>query len=259
MVIHSQPSAGTAPASRTSFDASWRGFGGIHGGLVVAALADAAAVELDATPTAVSAHLYAPVPPGEFRVDVAVEHGGRSASARCSIAGCATALVRLDRSPETTTVWPGRPALPDIAPESLPPLEIPVDFVPFSQYLDIRPVNSARPFAGGDVPEFDVWIRLTADLAFAPHETAAVLLDALPPALYATRTTPDPIPTIEFSAHFPPGAPASAWYRLRQRTVWATSDLCVDESELHTATGELAGQARQLRRILDATAPDPAR
>ncbi|MFC9789785.1 thioesterase family protein [Rhodococcus sp. NPDC127528] len=243
----------------TTFDSSWRGFGGIHGGLVVGALAHAAAVELDATPTAVSAHLNAPVPPGEFRIDVAVEHRGRStASARCSIAGCATALVRLDRSPESTTLWPGPPTLPETDPESLPPLEIPVDFVPFSQYLDIRPVNSARPFAGGDVPEFDVWIRLTTDIAFTPQETAAVLLDALPPALYATRTTPDAIPTIEFSAHFRPGAPASTWYRLRQRTVWATAELCVDESELHTATGELAGQARQLRRILDGAAPTTA-
>ncbi|MFD4180545.1 thioesterase family protein [Rhodococcus sp. NPDC058514] len=243
----------TNTAFPTTFDDSWRGFGGIHGGLVVATLLHAAAVELDATPTAVSAHLYAPVRPGDFRVDVDVEHAGRSASARSSIAGSATALVRLARSPGTTTTWPPADAAAPPDPESLPALEIPVDFVPFSQYLDIRPINSARPFAGGEVPEFDVWIRLTADIDFTPQESAAVLLDALPPGLYATRTTPEPIPTIEFSAHFPPGAPASRWYRLRHRTAWATEDLCVDESELRTATGELAGQARQLRRILSAT------
>ncbi|MFC7446337.1 thioesterase family protein [Rhodococcus daqingensis] len=246
--------ATTNTAFPTTFDDSWRGFGGIHGGLVVASLLRAAAVRLHATPTAVSAHLYAPVPPGEFRVEVDVEHAGRSASARSSIAGSATALVRLARSPRTAPAWPPPAATeshPD--PESLAALEIPVDFVPFSQYLDIRPINSARPFAGGETPEFDVWIRLTADIDFAPQEVAAVLLDALPPGLYATRTAPVPIPTIEFSAHFPPSAPASRWYRLRHRTVWATEDLCVDEAELHTATGELAGQARQLRRILGGT------
>ncbi|SEL60434.1 thioesterase family protein [Rhodococcus maanshanensis] len=244
----------TNTAFPTIFDDSWRGFGGIHGGLVVAALLRGAAGALDATPIAVTAHLYAPVPAGPFTVDAEVLRGGRSAGVRTRLGEAATAVVRLARTPDTTLRWPPGPAaVSEVDPESLPPLEIPVDFVPFSQYLDIRPINSARPFAGGETPEFDVWIRLTADIDFAPQELAAVLLDALPPGLYATRTAPVPIPTIEFSAHFPPAAPASRWYRLRHRTVWATDDLCVDEAELHTATGELAGQARQLRRILGGT------
>jgi len=241
----------TTTAFPTSFDESWRGFGGIHGGLVVAALLRGAARALDATPVAVTAHLYAPVAAGPLTVDAEVVMGGRSAGVRARLGDAATAGVRLARSPGTTVAWPPGPVSPpDVDPETLPPLEIPVDFVPFSQYLDIRPINSARPFAGGETPEFDVWIRLTADIDLTPQETAAVLLDALPPGLYATRTAPVPIPTIEFSAHFPPGTPPSRWYRLRHRTAWATDDLCVDEAELHTETGELAGQARQLRRIL---------
>ncbi|MDV6273053.1 thioesterase family protein [Rhodococcus erythropolis] len=151
---------------------------------------------------------------------------------------------------------PGPPCPSGADPSTLPPLEIPVDFVPFAQHLDIRPINSARPFAGGDSPEFDVWIRLLSDLDFTAQERAAVLLDALPPGLFATLTMPMAIPTIEFTAHFVPEhiaalpQPPSQWYRLRHGTVWATDTLCVDESELFDSTGRLAARARQLRRIL---------
>ncbi|XGU19660.1 hypothetical protein ACETU7_33950 [Rhodococcus sp. 3Y1] len=54
------------------------------------------------------------------------------------------------------------------------------------------------------LPEFDVWIRLLTDLDFTAQERAAVLLDALPPGLFATLTMPVAIPTIEFTAHFTP-------------------------------------------------------
>jgi len=94
-----------------------------------------------------------------------------------------------------------------------------------------------------------VWIRLLDEPdALTPAEQAVILLDALPPGLFAVRTTPVLIPTAEFTVHLAPFDP-SPWYRLRHHTTWATDDLCVDETELFTITGELAAQARQLRRI----------
>ncbi|MFZ2173687.1 MAG: thioesterase family protein [Rhodococcus sp. (in: high G+C Gram-positive bacteria)] len=233
------------------FDSTWRGFGGVHGGLVVASMVHAATAESGAVPVSASAHFTRPVQPGPVDVRVDVEHGGRTPSVRTAMGDSANGMVRLTRTPGLTT-WPPVPRdFDNVDPESLSPLEIPVDFVPFSQYLDIRPVNVARPFAGGDVPEFEVWIRLVTPIAFTTAERAAVLLDALPPGLFATFTTPVPIPTVEFTAHFSPVSTSRTdWHHLRNRTVWATGDLCVDESELFTSSGHLVGQARQVRRIL---------
>lgn len=234
----------------TDFDDTWRAFDGIHGGLVLASMLRAAAVETDAVPVAATAHFNSPVRPGPIRTVVRPGPAGRTPGVHVSIDDSAKALVRLSR-----TICPAvhAPTI-DIAadPDSLPTLDIPIDFVPFSQHLDIRPINAARPFAGGPDPEFDVWIRLRPTLDVAGVERAAILLDALPPGLFATRTTPVPIPTIELTTHFAPGVHASRgpWHRLRHRTVWWTSDQCVDETELFTADGELAAQARQLRRIL---------
>ncbi|CAM3004014.1 thioesterase family protein [Prescottella defluvii] len=232
------------------FDDSWRAFDGIHGGMVLAAMLRAAAVETGAVPAAATAHFYAPVRPGPIETTVRVGPPGRSAGVQVGIGTVASALVRMSRGSAAAQCAPTVEAV--AYPEELAKLEIPIDFVPFAQHLDIRPINAARPFAGGSDPEFDVWIRLGPGLEFTGVERAAILLDALPPGLFATRTAPIPIPTVELTAHFAPAAGASGgpWHRLRHRTVWWTSDECVDETELFTADGELAAQARQLRRIL---------
>ncbi|PTR31079.1 acyl-CoA thioesterase [Rhodococcus sp. OK519] len=234
----------------THFDDTWRAFDGIHGGLVLASMLRAAAVETDAVPVAATAHFNSPVRPGPIRTAVRSDTGGRTPGVHVSIDDAATALVRLSRSTSPAAHAPTVDA--DFDPDSLAVLDIPIDFVPFSQHLDIRPINAARPFAGGSDPEFDVWIRLRPTLDVTGTERAAILLDALPPGLFATLTAPVSIPTVELTVHFAPGVhrPGGEWHRLRHRTVWWTSALCVDETELFTADGELAAQARQLRRIL---------
>ncbi|MFA3895851.1 thioesterase family protein [Rhodococcus qingshengii] len=260
MAITSQVSVAAAPSidaarHHTEFDSSWRSFDGIQGGLAVARMLRVAADASGAEPMAVTAHLDRPVPPGPAELTVGEMRGGRTVSCHVTLTDAGSALVRLARDTGATTLSaPGIEPSP-VDPATLPPLEIPVDFVPFSQHLDIRPINSARPFAGRDSPEFDVWIRLLTDLDFTAQERAAVLLDALPPGLFATLTTPVAIPTVEFTAHFMPeyvtaDHSPSQWYRLRHGTVWATDTLCVDETELFDAAGRLAARARQLRRIL---------
>ncbi|MXQ75437.1 thioesterase family protein [Rhodococcus rhodochrous] len=233
------------------FDETWRAFDGIHGGLVLAAMLRAAAVDTGAVPMAATAHFYAPVRPGPIEPAVEPGRDGRSPGVRVLIGDAATALVRLSRTSAETSHGPTIDIGAD--PESFAVLDIPVEFVPFSRHIEIRPVDAARPMAGGEDPGYDVWIRLRSDPEFTGAERAAVLLDALPPGLFAIRTTSVPIPTVELSVHFTPAAHSTAgpWYRLRHRTVWWTADLCVDETELFTADGELAAQARQLRRILE--------
>lgn len=243
------------PAATTThpveFDSSWKSFSGIHGGLVVAELLRACVAETGATPVAVTAHFTRPVNAGTAAVQVDVSQSGRTVSATAALNDSAHALVRLTRAAESATRLHVLTA-PHPDPASLSPLEIPVDFVPMSRYLDIRPINAARPFAGGDDPFFDVWIRLRTARRFTPEERASILLDALPPGLFATLTAPVAIPTVEFTAHFAPTGPVtSEWHRIRHRTMWATDSMCVDETELFTADGRLAAQARQCRRILD--------
>ena len=188
MAITSQASVAAAPSTdaarhHTEFDSSWRSFDGIQGGLAIARMLRVAADAAGAEPLAVTAHLDRPVPPGPAELTVGEMRGGRTVSCHVTLTGSGSALVRLARDIGATTMSApvAEPAPAD--PSTLPPLEIPVDFVPFAQHLDIRPINSARPFAGGDSPEFDVWIRLLTDLDFTAQERAAVLLDALPPGL----------------------------------------------------------------------------
>ncbi|RVW02704.1 thioesterase family protein [Rhodococcus xishaensis] len=241
----------------SEFDSSWLGFGGLHGGLVIASMLHAASAETTATPVALAAHLNKPVEPGPVDVRIDVERGGRTPSVRASIADSASALVRLTRDTGgDTRSWPvGASPVGSVDPEQLPPLELPVEVAPFSRYLDIRPINAARPFAGGPDPEFEMWIRILSPIEFSTQERAAVLLDASPPGLLATLDSVVAIPTVELSAYFPPAEDMhipmdDQWHHLRHRTAWANDDLCVDEAELRTSAGRLAGQARQLRRIL---------
>ncbi|MDH6680520.1 acyl-CoA thioesterase [Rhodococcus sp. LBL1] len=234
----------------TSFDDTWRAFDGIHGGMVLAAMLRAAAAATGAVPAAATAHFYAPLRPGPIDMTVHPGPTGRSPGVQVRAGAAAMGLVRLSRGVAAARHAPSIETVVD--PDSLTGLDVPIDFVPFSQHLDIRPINAARPFAGGPDPEFDVWIRLRPGSEFTGVERAAILLDAMPPGLFATRTAPVPIPTVELTAHFAPAAvsPTGPWHRLRHRTVWWTSDECVDETELFTTDGELAAQARQLRRIL---------
>ncbi len=148
-----QSQLAVAESTPIHFDSTWLGFGGVHGGLLVGTLAEAAAKEPDAIPMAVSAHMYAPVSPGRADIAVDVHHDGRSGSAQASIGGA---------------------------------------------------VNAARPGAGGPTPEFVVYIRLLDSFGLSNQGQAAVLLDALPPGLFAMMTVPTPIPTIEMTAHFAP-------------------------------------------------------
>lgn len=241
MLTHSQM------ALAVDVDPTWIGFGGVHGGLLTALLMRGATPD-GSTPLAVTAHMYRPVAPGRIEVEAGPRNGGRTGSVQTWIGDRATALVRVATDADGPRREPIRRAAPAPAPLDCPRFDLPPEFVPFAQHLEIRPIDDARPLAGGTEPGYDVWIRLIEQHGLTPAEQAVVLLDALPPGLFAVRTTPVLIPTAEFTVHLAPFA-ASPWYRLRHRTTWATDDLCVDETELFTDSGELAAQARQLRRI----------
>ncbi|MGW5876966.1 acyl-CoA thioesterase [Nocardiopsis terrae] len=241
------------------FTDHWAGFGGTHGGLVAAALQQAVTDLLGGTPGTLSAHFLQAVPPGPAEIRVRRLRGGRSASALATIDGLATALVRHSHGPEAhPTIRSGDASPPERRPdpESLERFTPPRALVAFGSHVDIRPLGASRPLAAGTDPAYEAWIRISPQAPDVGHLDARsrrlILVDAMPPGLFAVWNRPAPVPTLELSVHFAPCSDDSPWHLVRHRTVWASADLCVDETTLHTRHGELAAQGRQLRRILPA-------
>ncbi|WP_304455471.1 thioesterase family protein [Nocardiopsis sp. YSL2] len=241
----------------TVFAQHWAGFGGTHGGLVAAGLQQAVTDLLGGTPGSLSAHFLEAVPPGPTEISVRELRGGRSASALAAIDGRASALVRFSHSPgsaPTVRSGDGSPPEPRPDPLSLERFTLSSGLVAFGDHVDIRPLGASRPLAAGTDPAYEAWIRLVPQAPGVDHlDTASrrlILIDAMPPGLFAVWDRPAPVPTLELSVHFAPCHDDSPWHLVRHRTVWASADLCVDETTLHTRSGELAAQGRQLRRVL---------
>jgi hypothetical protein len=114
---------------------------------------------------------------------------------------------------------------------------------------DARPV---RPLGGGTEPVLTAWLRLK-EPAFSPAGTALVLLDSMPPALYAATTEPVVAPTADFAVHFADGlatADLGDWTLIRTQVEQASSGWMVDSIRLWRPDGALLATARQTRRIL---------
>ncbi|MEJ7773760.1 MAG: hypothetical protein WKF72_03030 [Nocardioidaceae bacterium] len=88
-------------------------------------------------------------------------------------------------------------------------MELPVELAPFLQHLEYRPATDTPLLGGRSQAEFVGWLRLRGD---SPLDASAltVLVDALPPALYAALTAPAPVPTVAMSVQYAEPAPATA-------------------------------------------------
>lgn len=253
------PGLTTGPAgSWAHFAASTRSWDGVHGGTVIGTLVRAAAAATGAVPLTVTAALHRPVSTGPAMIEVGQPFGGRTAPGvavelrQDEVAASGSVRLMADSAVSGPRAWPWRSPgarLLGQRPEQLEPLHLPAELVPFGQHVDIRPVGTARPLAGGRVPELSAWVRAVPATPFEPA-LAVVLLDALAPSLYAVRTDPVPIPTVEMTAHLLEHADVPDWLLVEQRTTWASTTLCLDDAALWTADGRLVAQARQVRRIL---------
>ena len=242
-----------------ALDARWNGFGGLHGGVVLAWLLEQAEVKKDHLPTAITAHFLSRVAPEEAEFETQHVHQGRTTG--MSVVNLhqggklrAHAVV-LHSASHGSSLWEEKADLSGLArPSSLARFVPPKTFAPVGAQLDVRPINGITPLSGADRPHYEAWVGFQdteVPEALGPWGTVAVVLDALPPGLLAIATEPRLVPTVELSAHFAPRASAlEEWYHVQHRTVWANGSVCVDETELRNARGELVAQARQSRRVL---------
>ncbi len=254
-----------APADggwQADFPAGLRSMGGVlHGGAVVAAMADAAAQAAGRNVSAVSAHLHLGVEPGPAEIRLTELAAGRtSTTTRAELVqgrlrASATILLTADAAaPDlpVTVAETSRGAIPPAPDRSFVP-EPTTGGVGWVQSLDLQRVGDARPFSGAAEALVQGWVRPRTP---TPRTAAGaiMLLDAMIPTLMVVRTTPALIFTIEYTVHLTPAAhlprPADQWLFMRQHTVWAIGDLSVDDAELWTDDGRLLGTARQMRRTM---------
>jgi hypothetical protein len=232
-----------------------RGFGGLHGGLVLSLMVSAMAQRIpDPSLRSVTGRYYRPVS-GEFGIETEVVRNGRS-SATVSAWASGERGVHVEATgvfgPAGTSRWPAIAPRPPAAPppQDCDEFAIPPEFVPIAAHMQIRPVGPNRPYAGGDDPELTAWIRLTEDDLPPGLLRFILLMDGLAPAYAAVLSDLVLIPTVEFTVR--PAAAlakaASPWVLLRARTVAAGSDGWNEEQvQAWDLDGGYLGSAQQLR------------
>jgi hypothetical protein len=247
-----------SPATRFDLPQQYWGFGGAHGGLVLALLTAAMQRdEPDRTLRSVTAQFHR-LMRSEFRVETSLLRAGRTVATRTAQAltteevdVTATGVFAHSAHRPSPTLEPPPPPVP--RPSECPIFTIPPELVPFGQQVEIRPVGAARPFTGGNEPELTAWIRLLDEEPVSLHRFI-VLVDALAPSYAAVLSHPVPIPTVELTVRPADGLghTTSPWVLLRATTLTANRSGWIDEHiDAWSPDGTYLGSAHQLRVILD--------
>jgi hypothetical protein len=246
------------PADEVRIDPTWWSWSGAHGGLAVALAAAAMrrSVGEDVELRSVTAQLLAPID-GAARFDADVVRRGRSVLAAT---GTAVQDDRLRLSAGAVFGRPGRgpaaagpPAPVALPPDELDPFFVPLDVLPFTAHIDVRPVGENRPFAGGTTAELTAWVRLTDDDRPVDELRTIVLLDCLAPPIAAVLPAMAAVPTVELSVHLAPAvrSATSPWVLIRTRTDLAVGDgWCSDRLDAWAPDGSHLASATQLRLVL---------
>jgi len=247
----------TAGRGAAMLERSWWSWAGPHGGMLASLAVAAAEHTSGGLPVReLSAQFLAPPAEGPVQVEVRpLRQSGSSGvlavtlSSGPSVALAATVLAGR-RRPGRALAGVVAPAVP--GPERCTSVELPVDLVPFLQHLDFRPAKDTPLLGGAAQAEFVGWLRLR-DGSALDAQVLTVLVDALPPALYAVVTSPVPVPTLALSVQYtePTSAPLRGWVLGRIITRSEGGGWCVDDSDLWAPDGQLLASARQTRRVLE--------
>ena len=232
------------------------GFGGLHGGLTLALLAKATYSGEDAgLMRSATVRLHRPVNQA-FTVAITRPRRGRASADAFPADGDRSCLV--SASLVTGAIRP--PWLQPVAPAcpSVPPhgncerYAIPPGLTPIGQFLEVRPTDSSRPYAGGPRPVLTAWLRLTEDDQPPDIFRLIMLMDALAPSYAAVLTTPQAIPTVELTVRYAGGlqGASSPWILLRASTTWVSVDGWLNEHlDAWDPAGTHLASADQLRTI----------
>ncbi|MBP0450809.1 MULTISPECIES: thioesterase family protein [unclassified Kitasatospora] len=247
-------------------DRSWRTWAGALGGRVSTMMLRHAGEQLtgDLAPRAVHSSFLAPVSDRPLLVRSEVVRQSRtSAVVRSTLVqherpvALATALFGT-AGDKPTLQAPAAPVVP--APEDCPDAGFPARMFPYTGHFETRMAGEERPFGGGTNPEMTAWIRLR-EPDLTPAGAALVLLDAMPPAVYAATSELVSVPTAEYSVHFADGlsfAGSGDWALVRVNTDQASDSWAVESSSMWSADGTLLAVGRQTRQILRPAAPGGA-
>ena len=234
------------------------GFGGLQGGLALAALTRAmAGVEADlGALRSVTGQFLRPLR-GQLGVEASLVRRGRSAGVTAgalqSSRGVGLTATATFGTTTTDTVGDGPPMPEAGRPDDHHPFGPPPEFVPVSRYTEIRPVGAARPYGGGDQASLTAWIRLVHDDAPVDALRLIVLADALAPAYSAVLSDLVMVPTVELTAR--PGvgiaSSSSPWVLLRATSDAVAADGWVNERiDAWGPDGTHLGGAHQLRVVV---------
>ncbi|MET9306384.1 thioesterase family protein [Streptomyces cellulosae] len=257
----------TTAYDATQIDPRWWSWEGMHGGWVAGAALTAVRDSFaggDRPVRSLTTHYLAPVGTGPLRFSGTAPATGRR-TATCLFTGhqdgepvvLGSALFGRARGGPAHA---GLTAPEVCGPDDCVPVELPADLALFARQLEIRPATADLPLGGGPRAVLVAWVRFRDD---RPVDAAAVATpaDVLPPALYARRRTPRPVPTAEMTVHFTDAlddGPAHGWSLVRIRTDHAGGGWAVDDSAVWSAGRRLLAAARQARVVREPMVPQTA-
>ncbi len=245
-----------------SIDASWYQGRGAFGGLMAAMLLRAMRAKVGdeaRTPRSLTVHFCGPATEGPIDVRTEVVRSGSRVT---------HAMARVTKGDETTTFATASfcrsrtgPSYalakrPDVAPASeLPSIPRSMPGLPaFFEHVDARFAGPVLPFSGAATPEIAAWVRLR-EPAPVDAAVAALLLDALPPAIIATFDAPRAVASVDFTIHFFERLPEHAgapddFHLVAIRSRWADDGYAEEIRDLWSPSGVLLAQCRQLLALL---------
>jgi acyl-CoA thioesterase len=245
----------SSPVHRVVVDQSWWSFGGAQGGVLAAHALTAMRATLPGPRAArmLNVHFLARVDdrPLDFHATPVRIGGGASTVSFTATQGDGVALIgtAVFGAPRTGPHHDGHKAPEVPAVEDCEPISLPVRF---AGHLEMRLASPTPPLSGGTEPEMLTWMRF-ADGRKLDAESAALLTDAPPPAMFMTWTTMRPVPSVELTVHLTDALDAGPldndWLLVRIHAEHAGSGWAIEDSEVWLQNGTLIATGRQSRRI----------
>ncbi|MFE9577811.1 thioesterase family protein [Nocardia sp. NPDC006044] len=239
-------------------DRSWRGWTGPHGGVIGAMLVEVArrAGGSDLPVRAVDLRFLGRPREGAFTFRATTHTVGRSTvvidvQAFQGAGLMASASVTFGRTRVTGVAGHAGPPAPAVpGPEDCSLFALPPEITPVGAHFEIRPAAGPLPLTGAAESMMCAWISIVPELP-VDAATLAILVDALPPAVFPTLHAPVAVPTVALSMHLhtdlleAPPRPVL----VRATNASTGGGWSVDDVDLWDRDGRILASARQTRRV----------